>query len=108
MEIIIDGQEYKLVKKSDNDDMRFALDVTFQSKVKDETVGKFLCRMLQDAWKNKDGFSSECDEVYRALTAWGYIERKFSDDGSTQYIDEDEAEKFMQGLIKYVFRSEEK
>ena len=114
MQIIIDNQEYILVKKSDilNNPKVMALDVRFQSDIgANETIREYLYQLLKELWREKDGFSAKRPfgnsgweyDVYTALVDAGYIDAVKSDSGKILHVDESKADEFVLSLIRYIF-----
>lgn len=119
MNIVINGQEYILVRKSDilNDKRLMALETRFQSDIgANETVREYLYQLLQKLWGEKESFDGERPfggsgwehDIYKALIDGEYISGRFSDDGELSGFSKSEADEFVQSLIRCIFYPESK
>ena len=119
LNIVINGQEYILVRKSDilNDKRLIALETRFQSDIgANETVREYLYQLLLKMWNEKEGFDGKRPfgssgwehDIYKALIDGEYIGGRFSDDGELSGFNESEADEFVQSMIRCIFYPESK
>ncbi len=119
MNIVINGQEYILVCKSDilNDKRLIALETRFQSDIgANETIKEYLYQLLLKLWGEKESFDGNRPfgssgwehDIYKALIDGEYISGRFSDDGELSGFSKSEADEFVQGMIRCVFYPESK
>lgn len=117
MKVVINGQEYILVRKSDilNDKRLMALETRFQSDIgANETVREYLYQLLLKMWNEKEGFDGERPfgssgwehDIYKALIDGEFIGGEFADDGELSGFNKSEADEFVQSMIRCIFYPE--